>query len=553
METVFLVLLFLFMVGISNVLVRFVPLPLPLVQVGVGAGLAALPHYGIHVSLDPELFLLLFIPPLLFSDGWRIPKRELFRERNGVLMLAFGLVFFTVVGAGYFINWLIPVISLPAAFALAAVLSPTDAVAVSAITGRVRVPQRLMHILQGESLLNDASGLVAFKFALAAALTGTFSLKAAATSFVFIAAGGLLVGVVLAFAVGWGRHRIARWRGESAGTHIILTLLLPFAAYVLAEHLGWSGILAAVAAGITMNYTTFTRDSSLETRIQSAAIWGMLEMSFNGIIFLLLGLQLPGILDKAPQDAIEAGVRSPWVLLWYVLAIGAALLVLRFLWVWCSLKLTLLRAALKRRKLPPSMGWRLIAATSLAGVRGAVTLAGVLSLPLLMPDGLPFPARNLMLFLATGVILMSLLGASFGLPFLLKNLQMPPMSAAAIEERMARRLAIEAAIGEIEREKEKISPEQIPDASLRADLCERVIASLRQKLSILDDDQGASEPARHAFGIEKQLRLSAVRAERARLNNLYQARQINDQTLDALVKDADMREAALSGTNIGHF
>ncbi|MDR1280779.1 MAG: Na+/H+ antiporter [Opitutaceae bacterium] len=553
MEIVFLVLLFLFMVGISNVLVRFIPLPLPLVQVGVGAGLAALPHYGIHVSLDPGLFLLLFIPPLLFSDGWRIPKRELFRERNGVLMLAFGLVFFTVAGAGYFINWLIPAISLPAAFALAAVLSPTDAVAVSAITGRVRVPPRLMHILQGESLLNDASGLVAFKFALAAALTGTFSLKAAATSFVFIAAGGLLTGVVLAFAVGWGRHRIARWRGESAGTHIILTLLLPFAAYMLAEHLGWSGILAAVAAGITMNYTTFTRDCSLETRIQSAAIWGMLEMSFNGIIFLLLGLQLPGILDMARQDAVEAGVRSPWVLLWYVLAIGAALGVLRFLWVWCSLKLALLRAALKRKKLPPAMDWRLVAATSLAGVRGAVTLAGVLSLPLFMPDGLPFPARNLMLFLATGVILVSLFGASFGLPFLLKNLQMPPMSAAAIEERMARRLAIEAAIREIEREREKFSPGQMSDASLRSDLCERIIASFQQKLAMLDDDESASEPARHAFGIEKQLRLSAVRAERARLNSLYQARQINDQTLDALVKDVDMREAALSGANIGHF
>lgn len=172
MQSAYTVLILLMLVGVSRLIGRLIPLPLPLVQIGAGAVLAW-PSLGLHVALDPELFLFLFLPPLLFSDGWRMPKRELWRLRGPILTLAVGLVLFTVVGAGYFIHWLLPGIPLPVAFALAAVLSPTDAVAVSAIA-RDRLPAPLMHMLQGEALMNDASGLVTFKFALAAAITGVF-------------------------------------------------------------------------------------------------------------------------------------------------------------------------------------------------------------------------------------------------------------------------------------------------------------------------------------------------------------------------------------------
>ena len=185
------------LVGVSRLLGRLLPLPLPLVQILAGAALAW-PTLGLHVALDPELFLLLFLPPLLFSDGWRMPKRELWQLRGSILLLAVGLVLFTVVGAGYFIHWLMPAIPLPAAFALAALLSPTDAVAVSAIT-RDRLPAPLMHVLQGEALMNDASGLVTFKFALAATLTGIFSLADASLIFLLVAVGGLAVGVCLLY------------------------------------------------------------------------------------------------------------------------------------------------------------------------------------------------------------------------------------------------------------------------------------------------------------------------------------------------------------------
>ena len=191
MQTAYTVLILLMLVSLSRLVGRLIPLPLPLVQIAAGA-LLAWPTLGLHVALDPELFLFLFLPTLLFSDGWRMPKRELWKLRGPILTLAVGLVLFTVVGAGYFIHWILPSIPLPVAFALAAVLSPTDAVAVSAIS-QDRLPTPLMHMLQGEALMNDASGLVTFKFALVAAITGVFSLAEASVTFVLVAVGGLAI------------------------------------------------------------------------------------------------------------------------------------------------------------------------------------------------------------------------------------------------------------------------------------------------------------------------------------------------------------------------
>lgn len=284
MQSAYTVLILLTLVSLSKLVGRMIPLPLPLVQIAAGA-LLALPTLGLHVALDPELFLFLFLPPLLFADGWRIPKRELWRIRGPVVALAVGLVLFTVVGAGYFIHWLLPSIPLPVAFALAAVLSPTDAVAVSAIA-QDRLPTPLMHMLQGEALMNDASGLVTFKFALAAAITGVFSLTDASFSFVLVALGGLAVGVGLSWLVG----RLRAWmiaRGwDDPATHVVFMLLLPFAAYVLAERLGVSGILSAVAAGMMQSWLDLLpRQTS--TRLLNRSVWSLLEFAFNGLLVFL--------------------------------------------------------------------------------------------------------------------------------------------------------------------------------------------------------------------------------------------------------------------------
>ena len=298
MEIVFTVLILLLAVAVSGVTARLVPfkLPLPLFQIGLGAVLA-LPLFGLRISFDPELFLLLFIPPLLFTDGWRMPKREFFRLAQPILALALGLVLFTVVGVGYFIHWMIPVISLPSAFALAAVLSPTDAVAVASIIGKGRLPPTMQHVLEGEALMNDASGLVAFKFAIIAVLSGTFSLLDAGISFTLISIGGLAVGLIVAWGFGLVRRKIIEWSGDEPGIQVVLLLLIPFSAYIFAEHFGLSGILSAVAAGMLMPYIETAGAESAATRMQSQSILTMLEFVFNGMSFILLGLQLPGIVS----------------------------------------------------------------------------------------------------------------------------------------------------------------------------------------------------------------------------------------------------------------
>jgi len=253
-ETIAVALFLLLAVVVSGALARMSPvaLPLPLVQIALGAFIAAVANLG--VKLQPDPFFLLFLPPLLFLDGWRIPKEGLFRDKGTIGALALGLVVFTVVGVGYFINWMIPAMPLAVAFALAAIVSPTDSTAVSAIAIRVPIPKRLMHILDGESLLNDASGLVCMRFAIAAALTGTFSLLDAVGTLFWLAIGGTAIGVGVTWIASAAKNWVSRHFGEETGSQILISLLIPFGAYLLAEHLHCSGILAAVAAGITMSY-----------------------------------------------------------------------------------------------------------------------------------------------------------------------------------------------------------------------------------------------------------------------------------------------------------
>ncbi len=307
METITLVLVMFVGVIVSSSLIRMspIPLPLPLMQIAIGAAIGMIGDW--RLELDPEVFFLLFLPPLLFLDGWRIPKEGLLRDKGMILALALGLVFITVLGVGYFIHLMIPSMPMPVAFALAAVISPTDPVAVSAIAARVPVPKRLMHILEGESLLNDASGLVCLRFAIAATLTGSFVLSEAALDFLILALGGIAIGVL----VTWVITRIKSWTsrrfGEETGAHILISLLIPFVAYLFAEHLHCSGILAAVAAGISMSYTELSGKALAVTRMRRTAVWDTLQFSLNGLIFVLLGEQLPGIVAGASQVVRDTG------------------------------------------------------------------------------------------------------------------------------------------------------------------------------------------------------------------------------------------------------
>jgi CPA1 family monovalent cation:H+ antiporter len=539
MQTAYTVLILLMLVGVSRLLGRVIPLPLPLVQIAAGA-LLAWPTLGLHVALDPELFLFLFLPPLLFSDGWRMPKREFWQLRGPILTLAVGLVLFTVVGAGYFIHWLLPTIPLPVAFALAAVLSPTDAVAVSAISQN-RLPTPLMHILQGEALMNDASGLVTFKFALVAAITGAFSLANASVTFVLVAVGGLAIGVALSWLVGRLRSWMIARGWDDPATHVVFMLLLPFAAYVLAERVGASGILSAVAAGMMQSWLDLLPRQT-NTRLLNRSVWSLLEFAFNGLIFLLLGLQLPDIIK-----AVVSHEPTLWPTLLYrcldVVAIFLALVLLRFVWVQSIWRLSVLLRRLRGKgdltQVPTARSCWLL---TVGGVRGAVTLAGVMSVPMLMGAD-EFPERDLLIFIAAGVILLSLISACVALPLLLRGIEKSPDDKRRQEVRDAWRKTAEAAIHALETE--EVAPQDAAQAALAAELKARIMSEYRHQLDVFNDSAEAQALAFQMDLLERRLRLKALRAQRLELYSLSRHHQVGDDVLREVLADLDLSEAKL--------
>ncbi|PBB28206.1 MULTISPECIES: Na+/H+ antiporter [unclassified Mesorhizobium] len=542
MQAAIFVLVVLVFVAVSGALVRLVRVPLPVLQIAIGAALAW-PVRGIHVEIDPELFLLVFIPPLLFSDAFGAPKRELMALRGPILDLAIGLVFFTIVGFGYALHWLVPSIPLVVAFALAAVLSPTDAVAVSSIVDRNVVPARLMHILEGESLLNDASGLVMFRFAVAAALTGSFSFAAASLSFVYAVAVGILAGVAALFVAAKALQLLNRIGGVPAEAQVLITVLLPFVAYLGAEHFGASGILAAVTAGLLTGSTGIFRFLGVSARMQTISLWTTFSFVFNGALFIVLGLQLPEIIRKVPPELSS----RHWLLepVLTVLLLTLCLIALRFVWIWIGDITAGFAARLGKRKTEP-FGLRVRLAGSVSGVRGAITLAGILSLPLALQDGSPFPARDLVIFLAAGVIICSLVIASLALPVIARGLVEPGEDAGAAEERMARVGAAKAAIAHLESIAQTDEEEgDVPGLKLAA--ANGIVAAYRRRIAASDEADEARAEVREAGRLEIDLRLAGIAAERGALRAMLRRGEINDHTARALFTEITLTEALLNG------
>lgn len=543
MEIFFTILIMTLVVSLSGVAERLIPfqIPLPLVQIIAGA-LLGWPSFGLHVDFDPELFLVLFIPPLLFSDGWKTPISEFLYHGREILGLALVLVFITVIGIGYLIYWTVPGIPLIPAFALAAVLSPTDAVALSGIVGEGRIPKKIMSIVQGEALMNDASGLVSLKFAIAVAMgTMVFTWSGASVEFLKVAIGGLVAGVAICWLYGKSLRLFSRWSGDDPATQTLLLMLLPFASYLIAEHFGVSGILAAVAAGMTITRSGIIRQAPLAMRLRANSVWHMLEFVFNGMVFLLLGLQLPGILQTTLVEAEVDNNVNMWLLFAAVTMIYLALIVVRFGWLLLMQRIS--KRLLKKRPMEFSnYSLRELLVATFAGVRGAVTLAGVLSIPLFLPNGQAFPARYELVFLATGVILFSLLAGVLLLPLLLKGVSGVDKGETGKELRYARSLMAKAGIESLSSiEQQRIGEKHAIDPELLTEVSARVIGQLRRRLEDKDD----LEHALFLENLERQLRLHALKAERAEVYHLRATKQISYEALIKLVHDLDLLETLL--------
>jgi Na+/H+ antiporter len=515
-----------------NIVGRRLPWPLPITYV-VGASLIALWPEFPRIELDPGFFFLCFVPPLLFSDGWLMPLRDFLAAKRPILMLATGLVVLTTVLVGLVAHWLVPGLSLAMAFALGAVVSPTDAVAVGAITSKLKIPARLTAILNGESLMNDATGLVAFKFALAAAIAGTFSLKAAALDFLVLAAGGILLGLAIAYAVGRLRDLLKNIQRTDPFIEVTISLLTPFAAYLAADALNLSSILAVVTAGLYSGWRDPLK-MDVPTRQATWSVWAVVLFWLNGLAFVLLGLQFPALL------ASVSGQYSAPQLALFVAAVSAVAIAARLLWIFPGAYLPfLLSKRIRSTETRPPLNNVIVAGW--AGMRGTITLAAALSIPQLTADGSPFPDRDIVIFLAFGVTAVTLLLQGTTLEALICKLGVKADDTSVREEHLARLTAVEAGLKTL-RQLETLSPSPEEIAALG-----EVVAEYEHRLAELNAEGETQASARLRRRSTRNYRLLALHAERAAVDDLWRHDIITDEIHRPLQNLLDHEESMLTG------
>ena len=416
MAMLVLALLLLAAVLVSSVIDQLVPkVSSPLIQIGLGLVIALFAPSQIRIGLDPDLFLVLFIAPLLYDEAKSVDKAALWRNRRPVLSLAIGLVVVTALVLGFAVHAVIPSITLASAFALGAALGPTDAVAVASLSKETDIPERQKSILEGESLINDASGIVSFQFALAAAVTGSFSLLDASVDFVVSFFGGILLGVVLGYVGNFLVRRVRSIGLENTTFHVLFEVFTPFIIYLVANAFGASGIIAVVAAGLVNVISPRAIGPSISRmNIVSSSVWRVLSFALNGVVFVLLGTQLPNAMRRTWDDQ----TIDNFVLVGYILALTFLLLLIRFLWVLAMERVRNRMGDDPHRLSKADLKSALVMA--LAGPKGTITLAVLFTIPVLV-DTSPatyFPQRDLIIFLACGVIVVTLLIATFVVPLL---------------------------------------------------------------------------------------------------------------------------------------
>ena len=507
------------------VLSEFTEVPYPILFVLGGLTLGFVPGVP-NVELNPDIVLVIVLPPLLYSAAFFSSLRDLRRNIRPISMLAIGLVLATTFGVAYVAHMLIDDLSWKAAIVLGAIVSPTDPIAATSIAERLNVPRRIVTIVEGESMVNDASALIVYKFAVAAIVTGTFSLGEAGLTFLGSAAGGVAVGL----AIGWLVARVRR-RLDDAPTEIALSLLTAYFAYLPAEALGLSGVLAAVTVGIYLGWRAPQLVTSPATRLQSQAVWEILVFLVNAFLFALLGLQFQGLVDRL--NGFAAGT-----LLGYGALVGATVIVIRLLWIFPTAYIPrlLFRSIRERDPYPP---WQWPVVIGWTGMRGAVSLAAALALPLQTDAGAAFPARDLIIFLTFCVILVTLVFQGLTLPAVIRALRVEGDDGAEIEELKARKHAAKAAIARID--------DLVQQDWVRDDTADRMRAlydyRLRRFAARFDDgDDGALE--QQSIGYQR-LRREALDAEREAVYALRNRGVINDEVMNRVVHDLDLEDTRL--------
>jgi CPA1 family monovalent cation:H+ antiporter len=406
-EHLLIILALLFAVFLLIMLAQRLKISYPIFLVIAGLGISFIPGIP-RIGLNPEIIFLIFLPPLLYEAAWYTSWNDFWNWRRPIGMLAFGLVFFTSLIVAYVSNAMIPGFTLALGFLLGGIISPPDAVAATAVLKNVKVPNRVTVILEGESLINDASSLIVFRVAILAIITGNFSMGHAVGQFFLVAGMGIVIGLVIANAA----YLVHRYLPTTPGIDAALTFMTPYFMYIAAEHFHFSGVMAVVSGGLFLSFRSNEIFTESKSRIQTISTWATVVFILNGLVFILIGLELPIIIENLGEYSIGEAIK-------YGLIISLIIIVIRILYVlpiayvpkWLGQKV---------RMDPVNPTWKGPLIIGWAGMRGVVSLASALSVPLLLNNGNPFPHRNLILFITFIVILVTLVFQGLTLPLIIK-------------------------------------------------------------------------------------------------------------------------------------
>ena len=523
MDKTELVLICLVAVALLAIVARKIQVPYPILLT-VGGGVLALVPGLPAIHLDPQLVFNLFLPPLLYPAAVYTSWRDFRANLRSILPLAIFLVLLTMTGTAYVFHALTG-LPLAVGFVFGALISPPDAVAALAMTKGLKVPRKIIVILEGESLVNDATSFISFRFAVAAVLTGTFSLGQASVRFLLVAAGGIVVGL----ATGWLATQVQK-RLDDPPVQTVLSLLTPYVAYFSGEKLHVSGILAVVIAGIYYGWRA-PRVLSGQMRLQAVPVWQMVVFILNGILFMLIGLQLPQVIHAlSPDSAMTVAKLAILVLLVIVL--------IRFVWMFGANYLIRLFNRVFHHRTPPL--WKHTAFIAWTGMRGADSLAGALAIPFVLTNGTPFPGRDLILLLTFCVIFGTLVVQGFTLKPLIRWLKIVDDHVPEKEERTARLKANEAALARIE--------EMGSSSQARPENVERLRSEYADRIRQLSKDTSHGETIRRLFSRDfEELAREALETERDTVITLRNDEAIDDEVLRRIQRDIDLAEARLQG------
>ena len=478
------------------------------------------------ITLNPELILVFFLPPLIYSSAWLTSWREFRAALRPILLLAIGLVLVTTIIVAI-VAHTIAGLSWPVAFVLGAVVSPTDAVAASATAQLLGLARRIVTVIEGESMVNDATGLVVYRFAVAAVVTGSFSLWQASLQFVVVSLGGLLIGLVIGWPVAWLHRRL-----DDAPIEITITLLTPYAAYLVADALQMSGVLAVLSAGLYLSRQS-SRFFSSNTRLQANAVWNVLVFLLNGLIFLLIGLQLRSILEAVMGHSVVT-------LIWQALLISLAVIAVRIAWVFPVAYLPRLVSS-RLRSRDPYPGWRNVVMVAWIGMRGGLSLAAALALPFTLTSGMLFPQRNLVIFFTFCVILATLVGQGLSLVPIIRLLGLERDSSLEREHAQAHLVAARAALARLN---ELAAEEWVPQDALT-----HLRSHYEKKLRTLTAqiDGAGNERFDGHLPVQQRLHQEVLKAERTAVIGLRDQGRIDDEVLRLLERELDLEEQRLQG------